>query len=179
MTHALPRANLLYSPRNKILGTGLVIEAFLYEEQTGVASAGALRRDERIADHCTVCHKCQPPCPVNIDFGDVTIRMRKILTERARSVSMPAPGRPCSSSTRPTSHHQGAAQGHAGVSGASAWPMTWRRRPAAGRQGPYPAGHHRQNRGYRISRWNWCAGGLRRTARSAPIGANWGWRTAR
>jgi len=27
MTH-VPRANLLYSPRNKILGTGLVIEAF-------------------------------------------------------------------------------------------------------------------------------------------------------
>ncbi len=32
-TH-IPRANLLYSPRNKILATGLVIEAFLYEEQT-------------------------------------------------------------------------------------------------------------------------------------------------
>ncbi|MDE2089650.1 MAG: DUF3683 domain-containing protein, partial [Gammaproteobacteria bacterium] len=32
-TH-VPRANLLYSPRNKILATGLIIEAFLYEEQT-------------------------------------------------------------------------------------------------------------------------------------------------
>ncbi|MEK7321717.1 MAG: DUF3683 domain-containing protein, partial [Pseudomonadota bacterium] len=32
-TH-VPRANLLYSPRNKILATGLMIEAFLYEEQT-------------------------------------------------------------------------------------------------------------------------------------------------
>ncbi|MEZ5447711.1 MAG: DUF3683 domain-containing protein [Thiolinea sp.] len=32
-TH-IPRANLLYSPRNKILATGLMIEAFLYEEQT-------------------------------------------------------------------------------------------------------------------------------------------------
>ncbi|HID01220.1 MAG TPA: FAD-binding oxidoreductase, partial [Piscirickettsiaceae bacterium] len=32
-TH-IPRANLLYSPRNKILATGAVIEAFLYEEQT-------------------------------------------------------------------------------------------------------------------------------------------------
>ena len=29
-----PGANLLYSPRNKVLGTGLIIEAFLYEEQT-------------------------------------------------------------------------------------------------------------------------------------------------
>ena len=32
-TH-VPRANLLYSPRNKILATSLLVEAFLYEEQT-------------------------------------------------------------------------------------------------------------------------------------------------
>jgi Fe-S oxidoreductase len=46
-TH-VPRANLLYSPRNKILATSLLIEAFLYEEQTrrGV-SAQALRRVRR------------------------------------------------------------------------------------------------------------------------------------
>jgi hypothetical protein len=46
-TH-VPRANLLYSPRNKILGTSLLIEAFLYEEQTrrGV-SLRALRRVQR------------------------------------------------------------------------------------------------------------------------------------
>ena len=81
MTH-VPRANLLYSPRNKILGTGLVIEAFLYEEQTrrGVALEHFDEMND-IADHCTVCHKCEAPCPVNIDFGEVTIRMRKILTE--------------------------------------------------------------------------------------------------
>ncbi len=84
MTH-VPRANLLYSPRNKILGTGLVIEAFLYEEQTrrGV-SRGHFDEMNDIGDHCTVCHKCESPCPVNIDFGDVTIRMRKILTERGK-----------------------------------------------------------------------------------------------
>ena len=84
MTH-VPRANLLYSPRNKILGTGLVIEAFLYEEQTrrGISLEHFDEMND-IADHCTVCHKCQPPCPVNIDFGDVTIRMRKILTERGK-----------------------------------------------------------------------------------------------
>jgi FAD/FMN-containing dehydrogenase/Fe-S oxidoreductase len=90
MTH-VPRANLLYSPRNKILATGLVIEAFLYEEQTrrGVA----LRHFDDlndVADHCTVCHKCLAPCPVNIDFGDVTIRMRKILEERGNRRSSPA-----------------------------------------------------------------------------------------
>ena len=84
MTH-VPRANLLYSPRNKILGTGLVIEAFLYEEQTrrGI-SRGHFDEMNDIADHCTVCHKCENPCPVNIDFGDVTMRMRKILTERGK-----------------------------------------------------------------------------------------------
>ncbi len=84
MTH-VPRANLLYSPRNKILGTGLVIEAFLYEEQTrrGI-SLDHFDEMNDIADHCTVCHKCLAPCPVNIDFGDVTIRMRKILAQTGK-----------------------------------------------------------------------------------------------
>ena len=42
-TH-VPRANLLYSPRNKILATSLLIEAFLYEEQTrrGVSSGTSM-----------------------------------------------------------------------------------------------------------------------------------------
>ena len=83
-TH-IPRANLLYSPRNKILGTGLIIEAFLYEEQTrrGIS----LRHFEEmndVADHCTVCHKCLTPCPVDIDFGDVTVTMRKILRDKGK-----------------------------------------------------------------------------------------------
>ena len=83
-TH-IPRANLLYSPRNKILATGLMIEAFLYEEQTrrGIS----LRHWEEmndVADHCTVCHKCLTPCPVNIDYGDVTVRMRSILKSRGQ-----------------------------------------------------------------------------------------------
>jgi len=81
-TH-IPRANLLYSPRNKILATGLIIEAFLYEEQTrrGV-SLWHFKEMNDVADHCTVCHKCFNPCPVNIDFGEVTMRMRKLLRER-------------------------------------------------------------------------------------------------
>ncbi|MHB8253692.1 MAG: DUF3400 domain-containing protein, partial [Acidiferrobacter sp.] len=78
-TH-VPRANLLYSPRNKILATGLIIEAFLYEEQTrrGISLQHFDGMND-IADHCTVCHKCLAPCPVDIDFGDVSIRMREIL----------------------------------------------------------------------------------------------------
>ncbi len=81
-TH-VPRANLLYSPRNKILATSLLIEAFLYEEQTrrGVS----LRHFDEfadVADHCTVCHKCLNPCPVDIDFGDVSIAMRNLLRKQ-------------------------------------------------------------------------------------------------
>jgi FAD/FMN-containing dehydrogenase/Fe-S oxidoreductase len=83
-TH-VPRANLLYSPRNKILGTSLLIEAFLYEEQTR-RGVGLRHFDEfgDLADHCTVCHKCANPCPVDIDFGDVSIAMRNLLRERGR-----------------------------------------------------------------------------------------------
>ncbi len=84
MTH-VPRANLLYSPRNKILGAGLILEAFLYEEQTrrGLSHRHIAELND-LADHCTVCHKCHNPCPVGIDFGDVTMRMRRILVDRGQ-----------------------------------------------------------------------------------------------
>ncbi len=80
-TH-VPRANLLYSPRNKILATSLLTEAFLYEEQTrrGV-SVRHFDEYADVADHCTVCHKCESPCPVDIDFGDVSIAMRNLLAK--------------------------------------------------------------------------------------------------
>ncbi len=86
-TH-VPRANLLYSPRNKILATGLIIEAFLYEEQTrrGISVRHFSEMND-VADHCTVCHKCLHPCPVDIDFGDVSIRMRDILRTRGHKRS--------------------------------------------------------------------------------------------
>jgi FAD/FMN-containing dehydrogenase/Fe-S oxidoreductase len=78
-TH-VPRGNLLYSPRNKILATSLLIEAFLYEEQTR-RGISLKHWDEfsDVADHCTVCHKCATPCPVDIDFGDVSMAMRDLL----------------------------------------------------------------------------------------------------
>lgn len=83
-TH-VPRANLLYSPRNKILATSLLIEAFLYEEQTrrGI-SLKHWEEFEDVADHCTVCHKCYNPCPVDIDFGDVSMNMRALLRSMGR-----------------------------------------------------------------------------------------------
>ena len=83
-TH-IPRANLLYSPRNKILATSLLIEAFLYEEQTrrGV-SLKHFDEFSDVADHCTICHKCKNPCPVDIDFGDVSIAMRNLLRKQGK-----------------------------------------------------------------------------------------------
>ena len=88
-TH-VPRANLLYSPRNKILATSLLVEAFLYEEQTrrGV-SIKHWEEFEDVADHCTVCHKCATPCPVKIDFGDVSMNMRNLLRKMGQKSFRP------------------------------------------------------------------------------------------
>ncbi|MDO9401391.1 MAG: FAD/FMN-binding oxidoreductase [Polaromonas sp.] len=88
-TH-VPRANLLYSPRNKILATSLLIEAFLYEEQTrrGI-SIRHWEEFEDVADHCTVCHKCLSPCPVDIDFGDVSMNMRNLLRKMGQKSFRP------------------------------------------------------------------------------------------
>jgi Fe-S oxidoreductase len=88
-TH-VPRANLLYSPRNKILATSLLVEAFLYEEQTrrGI-SIKHWQEFEDVADHCTVCHKCLSPCPVKIDFGDVSMNMRNLLRKMGQKSFRP------------------------------------------------------------------------------------------
>jgi FAD/FMN-containing dehydrogenase/Fe-S oxidoreductase len=89
-TH-VPRANLLYSPRDKILATSLLIEAFLYEEQTrrGI-SIKHWEEFEDVADHCTLCHKCATPCPVNIDFGEVSMNMRNLLRKMGQQSFRPA-----------------------------------------------------------------------------------------
>lgn len=89
-TH-VPRANLLYSPRNKILATSLLVEAFLYEEQTrrGI-SIKHWQEFEDVADHCTVCHKCLTPCPVDIDFGEVSMNMRNLLRKMGQKSFRPA-----------------------------------------------------------------------------------------
>jgi Fe-S oxidoreductase len=88
-TH-VPRANLLYSPRDKILATSLLVEAFLYEEQTrrGI-SIRHWEEFEDVAEHCTICHKCATPCPVKIDFGDVTMNMRNLLRKMGQKSFRP------------------------------------------------------------------------------------------
>ena len=89
-TH-VPRSNLLYSPRNKILATSLLVEAFLYEEQTrrGI-SIKHWEQFEDVSEHCTVCHKCASPCPVDIDFGDVSMNMRNLLRKMGKKSFRPA-----------------------------------------------------------------------------------------
>ncbi|NOS35853.1 MAG: DUF3683 domain-containing protein [Deltaproteobacteria bacterium] len=84
-TH-FPRSNMLYAPRNKILATALIIEAFLYEAQTGGGiSFEQFSGLQDVANHCTICHKCVTPCPVDIDFGLVTQRIRALLKEKGKA----------------------------------------------------------------------------------------------
>ncbi len=84
-TH-FPRANMLYSPRNKIQASGAIIEAFLYESQTGAGiSFEQFEGLHDVANHCTICHKCEAPCPVDIDFGEVTEKMRALLKDKGQA----------------------------------------------------------------------------------------------
>lgn len=81
-----PAENIFYNPRNKILGVGLIIEAVLYDAQTSASlSFRHFNKLKEISDQCTICHKCQIPCPVKIDFGAVTLMMRELLVERKKA----------------------------------------------------------------------------------------------
>ncbi|MBN1379947.1 MAG: DUF3683 domain-containing protein [Gammaproteobacteria bacterium] len=75
-----PAQNMFFHPRNKNLAIGSLIEAVLFEAQRyRNISFGLLKNLEEIADHCTICHKCLAPCPVDIDTGEVTILERNLL----------------------------------------------------------------------------------------------------
>ncbi len=81
-THS-PHSDMHYSPRNKILAMGMIIEAFLYQSQTRLGiSLAQFGNIQDVADYCTVCHKCEAPCPVNIDFGEVSVGLRRLLKEK-------------------------------------------------------------------------------------------------
>jgi Fe-S oxidoreductase len=86
-----PRAPRQFAvqPAQQDSGHLAAVEAFLYEEQTrrGI-SIKHWEEFEDVADHCTVCHKCLSPCPVKIDFGDVSMNMRNLLRKMGqRSIS--------------------------------------------------------------------------------------------
>jgi FAD/FMN-containing dehydrogenase/Fe-S oxidoreductase len=78
-----PARGMFYHPRNKNLAIGSLIEAVLYEAQRKRSTRFELVRWlDDVADHCTVCHKCLKPCPVDIDSGEVSVLEREILGAR-------------------------------------------------------------------------------------------------
>jgi FAD/FMN-containing dehydrogenase/Fe-S oxidoreductase len=78
-----PARGLFFHPRNKNLAIGALIEALLYETQRERSTSFELLRHlEEVADHCTLCHKCAKPCPVDIDTGEVSVLERNILKAR-------------------------------------------------------------------------------------------------
>jgi Fe-S oxidoreductase len=77
-----PARGLFYHPRNKNLAIGSLIEALLYDAQRKHSTRFELLQWlEEVADHCTVCHKCLKPCPVDIDTGEVSVLEREILAD--------------------------------------------------------------------------------------------------
>ena len=77
-----PARGMFYHPRNKNLAIGSLIEALLYDAQRERSTHFELLQWlEEVADHCTVCHKCLAPCPVDIDTGEVSVLEREILSE--------------------------------------------------------------------------------------------------
>jgi D-lactate dehydrogenase (cytochrome) len=77
-----PSRGMFYHPRNKNLAIGSLIEALLFDAQRERSTDFALLKWlEEVADHCTICHKCLKPCPVDIDTGEVSVLEREILSE--------------------------------------------------------------------------------------------------
>jgi len=87
----IPAAGLFYHPRNKNLAIGAIIEALLYDAQRSQGDRfKVLKHLQDVADHCTLCHKCLKPCPVDIDTGEVSLLEREILAGRRYRRTAPA-----------------------------------------------------------------------------------------
>jgi FAD/FMN-containing dehydrogenase/Fe-S oxidoreductase len=86
-----PARGMFFHPRNKNLAIGSLIEALLYDAQRKLsASFELLPWLEEVADHCTICHKCLPVCPVDIDTGEVSVLEREILSSSGNKHMRPA-----------------------------------------------------------------------------------------
>lgn len=85
-----PQKGLHFHPRNKNLAVGALVEALLYDAQRErSARFSLLPWLTEVADHCTLCHKCARPCPVDIDTADVSILERQILASRGAKATPP------------------------------------------------------------------------------------------
>jgi len=85
-----PQGGLHFHPRNKNLAVGALVEALLYDAQRErSARFRLLPWLTEVADHCTLCHKCAKPCPVDIDTADVSILERQILAARGAKATPP------------------------------------------------------------------------------------------
>lgn len=86
-----PGTNIFFHPRNKNMVIGSLIEALLYDVQRShLPRFNQLKNLEEIADHCTMCRKCQAPCPVDIDTAEVSILEREILSDFGYKHTAPA-----------------------------------------------------------------------------------------
>ena len=82
---------MFFHPRNKNLAIGSLIEALLYDAQRKLSTRfELLPKLEEVADHCTICHKCLPVCPVDIDTGEVSVLEREILSSWGYKHTPPA-----------------------------------------------------------------------------------------
>jgi FAD/FMN-containing dehydrogenase/Fe-S oxidoreductase len=87
----VPSTGMFYHPRNKNLAIGSLIEALLYDAQRKQSARFELLTWlEDVADHCTICHNCLAPCPVDIDTGEVSVLEREILAEFGFKHTAPA-----------------------------------------------------------------------------------------
>lgn len=85
-----PARGMFFHPRNKNLAIGSLIEALLFDAQRERSTDFELLQwlDE-VSDHCTICHKCLKPCPVDIDTGEVSVLERELLAGRGFRHSSP------------------------------------------------------------------------------------------
>jgi len=85
-----PPRGLFYTRATKP-GHRSLIERCLRRAARTVTSFELLRTRE-VADHCTICHKCLKPCPVEIDTGEVSVLERTILAARGYNTRRGNPG---------------------------------------------------------------------------------------